>query len=143
MEIALIPLSLIRKFCKDVEKGIHLNILISNCFILCLIFCLKDLFINSHLPHICLFKHFLNIPCPGCGILRSLFEFSEFNIKSSFIYNPAGPLLFLFLISQFPLRILALRKAELRNRISYISKKSSNFLILALVIVWIVRMVII
>jgi len=143
MEIALISLSLIRKICKDIEKGIHLNILISNCFILCLFFCMKESFINSHLPHICLFKYFLGIPCPGCGILSSFFAFAKFNIKASFNYNSAGPLLFLFLVGQIPLRILALRDAELRNKISYISKKLSNILILALATVWIAKMIII
>jgi len=39
-------------------------------------------------PLHCLFKAIFGIPCPTCGIARSLVAISHFDLASAFYYNP-------------------------------------------------------
>jgi hypothetical protein len=43
--------------------------------------------IKDALP-ICLFKHFTGIPCPGCGMTRSVIFLSQFKFWEAFKMNP-------------------------------------------------------
>jgi hypothetical protein len=52
---------------------------------------------NDHFPVICLYRRFLNVYCPFCGISRSCACFLKFEFQQSLIYNP----LIVFLIPFF------------------------------------------
>lgn len=36
----------------------------------------------------CIFMHFLNIPCPGCGMTRAMLSVLRFDIVGAFRYHP-------------------------------------------------------
>ncbi len=48
---------------------------------------------------VCVSKHFLNIDCPGCGLLRSGASFLSGHWHQSIAYYPLGPLIFLSLLA--------------------------------------------
>lgn len=139
MEILILPSFLIRKICINESKRIHLNILISSCIVLIVIFSLLKTKVFTYIPHICLFQHFFNILCPGCGILRSLHSLINLKIVSSINYNPVGILLFVFIVSQIPLRITALINPISEYKINKFSHSISLLLISILLIVWLIR----
>ena len=50
----------------------------------------------------CLFKHFLSIPCPGCGMTRALLSVLRFDFAAAFQYHPmfwSLPILYLYFLS--------------------------------------------
>jgi len=139
MEILILPLFLIKKICVNESKRIHLNILISSCIVLIVLFSLLKTNAFACIPHICLFQHFFNIPCPGCGILRSLHSLINLKVVSSINYNPVGVLLFVFIVSQIPLRITALLNPRTEYKINNFSHSISLILIFNLLVVWLIR----
>lgn len=51
---------------------------------------------HTHLPGPpCLFRLMTNLPCPGCGITRSLKAIWHGDLLTAFRYHPLGPPLFL------------------------------------------------
>jgi len=49
----------------------------------------------------CLFKHFLNIECPGCGMTRAVLSALKFDFIAAFTYHPmfwSLPLIYLYLL---------------------------------------------
>ena len=40
------------------------------------------------LPVLCLFKRFLHIPCPGCGMTRAVVSLIRFDFASACHYHP-------------------------------------------------------
>ena len=135
----ILPFFLIKKICANESKRIHLNILLSNCIVLIALFTLLKTSSFTHIPHCCLFQHFFNIPCPGCGILRSLHSIINWEVISSFNYNPVGILLFVFICSQIPLRITAIKNPKTEYKISKFSHNISLFLTFNLIVVWLIR----
>lgn len=47
---------------------------------------------------VCLFKRITSIPCPLCGMTRAFVYAGHLRIVESFFHNPAGFVLFLYLI---------------------------------------------
>lgn len=47
----------------------------------------------------CLFKRFIGLRCPGCGLTRAFFALMSFDIKSALKYNFLSLPLFLFIIN--------------------------------------------
>ena len=141
MEIAIIPGFIIRKIIHDDVKQIHANILFSSMLIILILLSLDTCGHLISIPHFCLFQKVLHIPCPGCGITRSLFSTARGNIFLAWHYNPVGLLLFLFLLAQIPMRIIALKYDDATEIISRISRKGSLLIISSLILVWILKLV--
>ena len=74
MEIAIIPRFIIRRLFPEEINQIHANVLLTNILVIVLlVFWHNDYVYLSSIPHFCIFQKTMNIPCPGCGIIRSLF----------------------------------------------------------------------
>jgi hypothetical protein len=141
MEIAIIPHFIIRKLFSEEINQIHANVLLTNILIIVLlVFWHNYNAYLSSIPHFCIFQKILNIPCPGCGIIRSLFAIAGGSILSGWKYNPAGLFLFFYFLAQIPLRILALKSHTSKVKITEISQFGSKILISALFLVWIVKL---
>lgn len=55
--------------------------------------------VMGHFGITCLFKHFLGIECPGCGITRACLSLLHGDVKAAVAYNPmvfSAPLLILY-----------------------------------------------
>ncbi len=49
----------------------------------------------------CIFKHFLNVECLGCGMTRAILSAIKFDFKVAFMYHPmfwSVPLLYLYFL---------------------------------------------
>jgi hypothetical protein len=142
MEIAIIPRFIIRKIFQDDLKQIHANILLSSLLVIIALLIAPIYSANiASMPHFCLFEKVLHIPCPGCGITRSLFSVVRGNLFLAWHYNPAGLLLFFFTLFQIPARITALKYENTSELIFNGSRKISFFLLLSLVLVWMLKLI--
>jgi len=123
MEIAVIPRKLVSKLICDPDNQIHLNILLSSL----LLFILATLLVFGAnvlglLPHVCLAQSLIGIPCPGCGVTRSVLAFLAGDVSRAWSLNPGGPVLCATVAVQVPLRSMALcglcgtRTARLTSR---------------------------
>jgi hypothetical protein len=141
MVIAIIPRFIIKRLFLDEINQIHANVLLSNILVIVLlVFWHNECVYVSSIPHFCIFQKILSIPCPGCGIIRSLFAIAGGNILSAWKYNPAGLFLFFYFLVQIPLRIMALKSHTPKVNITEMSQLGSKILISALFLVWIVRL---
>ena len=70
---------------------------------------LRGLSLTQFVPP-CVFKRLTGLPCPGCGMTRSLIDLAHGNLSGALELHPLGLLLFpalvlLALASLFPLRL--------------------------------------
>ena len=133
MEINFFPRWILTKLHVPERSQQHLAVLISTLLIL--------LFVPMipHVPHFCLMKKFLGIPCPGCGISHSLMAAFRIDLTKAWAANPAGiaiALLFCYQMVARPVAIALPRAAEL---VSSISRYGSNFSVIVLFLVWTYR----
>ena len=130
MEIDFCPRWILAKLHVPERSQHHLAILISTLVVLLLVP------IIPHVPHFCLMKKILGIPCPGCGISHSLMAAFRFDLAKAWFANPAGigvALLFSFQIVARPIAIALPRAAGV---VSSISRYGSNFSVILLFLVW-------
>ena len=48
---------------------------------------------------LCLFRSQLEVPCPGCGLTRSVTSISHFEFAKAWDYHPFGPLIYALFIA--------------------------------------------
>jgi hypothetical protein len=74
-------------------------------------------YIDPQFHIICLFLTATGVPCPFCGLTRSLLSLSQGELLKSFWYHPLGPVIWggmaLFVLSSLILFVLR-RRVELR-----------------------------
>ena len=142
MDIAIIPKALLYRLGGDPEGCIHLNVLLSHLLLLigaALAICFSvDL---SVVPHVCLFDKLFGIPCPGCGLTRSLFALFVGDIHYAWTLNPAGPMLGTCLVAQLPLRIMALRMENWSRRAFGLSRIMTTGILITLFVNWIYQII--
>lgn len=142
MEIAFIPRFITRRLFIDDVSQIHINILLSSAIIILFFYFLGG---NSTLigaiPHVCLVEKMTGLPCPGCGIISSLTSAANGKYFSAWQHNPAGLLLFVFVIMQIPMRYIALRRVSTSVAIIKFSRWLSVLLVVFLFLVWICRLI--
>jgi uncharacterized protein DUF2752 len=51
----------------------------------------------DHGPVLCAFRRFFGIPCPGCGMTRSLVALVHLDLRSAFAFHPLGPIVIPYL----------------------------------------------
>jgi hypothetical protein len=133
MEINFCPQWILTKLRVSERSQYHLAILISTLVVLLLVP------IIPHVPHFCLMKKLLGIPCPGCGISHSVMAVFRLDLRKAWFANPAGigvALLFSFQIVARPFAIALPRAAGL---VSSISQYGSNLSVILLLVVWTYR----
>jgi hypothetical protein len=133
MEINFCPRWILAKLHVPERSQRHLAILISTLAALMLVP------VIPHVPHFCLMKKVLGIPCPGCGISHSVMAAFRFDLAKAWFANPAGigvALLFSFQILARPLAIALPRTAGV---VSSISQYGSNLSVILLFVVWTYR----
>lgn len=92
-------------------------------------------FINS-IPHFCLFHRLTGLPCPGCGMIRSILYLGDLRLIDSLKTNPNGLLITIAFILQLPLRIIALTNETYSLTIEKISQIMTRLIIASLLIYW-------
>lgn len=60
------------------------------------------------LPESCAMYSQFGLDCPGCGLTRSFIHFADGNLSAGIRLNPAGIVIFLYVVSQIPASILRL-----------------------------------
>lgn len=92
-------------------------------------------------PHICLMKALLGLPCPGCGVLHALAAVRRGHWAAGVQANPGGvglALLFGFQISARPVAILSARADRF---VSCVSRHGSHAVLALLLAVWLLRLI--
>jgi hypothetical protein len=133
MEIDFCPRWILAKLHVPERSQHHLAILISTLAALMLVP------IIPHVPHFCLMKKLLGIPCPGCGISHSVMAAFTLDLAKAWLANPAGigvALTFSFQVVARPIAIALPRTAGV---VSSISRYGSNLSMILLFVVWTYR----
>jgi len=133
MEILLCPRWLMNRLPVDERNRAHLNIFFS-----ILLVCLAAPLL-ARIPHVCLIRHFLGVPCPGCGITHSLIAIEQMQLGEAWRSNPAGIPFAMYLAFQVCARPLALYVQRTSATISGFSKLGEQIVLSALLVVWLVR----
>lgn len=139
MEISFIPKFIISHLSQDSLRQINWNILLSSILLIIALFFLNTDAIDSTFGF-CLFQHFLAIPCPGCGITRSVESLMHLQFVRAIEFNPAGILVLGSILSQIPLRMFALWKQDHYNFITSISRILTTITVVTLLIFWLQRL---
>lgn len=86
---------------------------------------------DSHIESsqsICPFKLLTGLPCPGCGITKSIIFLYKGDLIRSFTYHIFGPLVILFcIVSVLVLSIEMITRKEYFNKVLYSSKVAYTF----------------
>jgi len=135
MEISIIPRFLIKKISDNHIHQINWNILLSTILIL-LILMIVNISVLDMIPHFCLFEWLTGVPCPACGITRSVLCIYDFQIVESLKFNPNGILISSLFILQIPMRIIALINERHFIWIDRLSGILTRILISTMLIYW-------
>jgi uncharacterized protein DUF2752 len=135
MEIDFCPRWILTKLRIPERSQHHLAILVSTLLVL--------LFVPMipHVPHFCLMKKFLGIPCPGCGISHSILAALRFDLAKAWLFNPAGIAVALLFCYQIAARPIAIALPRATVVVSSISRYGSNITVILLFLVWSYRVV--
>jgi len=60
--------------------------------------------VDLPLPELCTLRRFTGINCPGCGLTRSFIALAHGDVRSAWIFNPAGVFWFAAIAFQVPYR---------------------------------------
>jgi hypothetical protein len=139
MEIAFVPSWLLNLLNRQKHVQWNLNVLFSSMLIVSSILLTSLDHVANLVPHVCLVQYFFRVPCPGCGIIRSLTAFARLDLRTAWLNNPVGPFLGVFLCLQIPARISALLFEHLERAVIACSSVVSRVLVVGLLIVWLYR----
>ncbi|MFC1554359.1 DUF2752 domain-containing protein [candidate division KSB1 bacterium] len=85
----------------------------------------------------CIFKKSTGLPCPLCGLTRSISETAYGNLNLAVMHNPAGPLVFFFI----GITLFVFIYCKFRSRsVSFELRKFIIILSIILVIIWAFRL---
>ncbi|MBZ5492213.1 MAG: DUF2752 domain-containing protein [Acidobacteriia bacterium] len=130
MEIDFCPRWILTRLRVPERSQHHLAMLISTLVVLLLVP------IIPHVPHFCLMKKLLGIPCPGCGISHSLMAALRFDLAKAWFFNPAGIAVALLFCYQIVARPVAIALPQAAAAVSSISRYGSNITVILLFLVW-------
>lgn len=99
------------------------------------------LFLAIHIPHLCLMRTVLGIPCPGCGVCHSIIAILRFDPVRAWAANPAGVGVALSLCFQLVARPIAIMAPRAGDLVSQSSRHISNVALGGLLLVWILRVI--
>jgi Protein of unknown function (DUF2752) len=134
MELLVFPRWLLNRLPISEQNRVHLNAFLS----VLLVFLLAPVLVR--IPHLCLLRHFLGIPCPGCGVTHSLIAVERMQFREAWLSNPAGIPLAMYFAFQVCARPFALCVERTGTAISRFSKLGERFVLSALLVVWLTRL---
>jgi hypothetical protein len=88
---------------------------------------------------LCALKAFTSIPCPSCGITRSIVEVCHGDVAGALRFHPLGPVLFAALVILVALPILPSSWCRTLGAISF-STKATMIAVAAILGTWAVRL---
>jgi hypothetical protein len=135
MEINFCPRWILAKLHIPERSWDHVAILLSTLVVLFVVP------IIPHVPHFCLMKKLLGIPCPGCGISHSIVAAFRFDMARAWLANPAGIGLALLFSFQIIAQPFAIALPQAAKAVSSISRYGSNFSVVLLFVVWAYRVI--
>ena len=92
---------------------------------------------EAHIPiAVCVMKQFLGVPCPGCGITRSIAALLAGNPSKAIECNAAGPFVMTFLLFQLALVVAAAVGAAPDQSILRSARLSDRMLLVLMLGVW-------
>ncbi len=68
------------------------------------------------MPETCMSRRVWGIDCPGCGLTRSFISMSHGQFGRAFSFNPAGPIVYLFVLVQIPWHLYQMFRLWKRRR---------------------------
>lgn len=139
MEPALLPVWLTRRLPGSFAISRNINILASCSLITVILISGAGIRVTA-IPHFCLFQRVLGIPCPGCGISRSLLAAARFHFSAAWNSNPAGIAIWFFLLFQVAARTFITFRKDLTVGIQSVCAGFGNVLIVSLWFVWFWRL---
>lgn len=74
------------------------------------------------LPETCIFFNLTGLPCPGCGMTRSITSAVRGDISGSFSHHKLGFLTVIYILSQFLLSLGVVFISGLRDRLQHVGK---------------------
>lgn len=90
----------------------------------------------------CLFKSYLSIPCPGCGLTRSFRCLFKGDIVGALNYNILSIFIFIFLILLFIFLIIDfIKKSNYLDRYMHFFVKYYWCIIILVIISWIINII--
>ncbi len=140
MVISFIPQSIIKRLSSDDRKQIHWNVLLSTCIVLVVMAIVPLKWLDA-LPHFCLIQKLGGIPCPACGIIRSVASLFDLHFRESVHFHPVGIALVSSFLLQIPLRMMALHRARLNAWAENLSKWITRFIIASLLVYWLFEII--
>ncbi len=139
VDIALVPVWLLRPLCADSRRRWHLNLALSGAAVALFFLCFPAALL-TRIPHVCLMQALAGIPCPGCGILTSLFALARGDLGSCWRANPAGTLVGALVLAQVPAHALALLRDSLSKAMTRATAISGTAVLAVLLVVWGIRL---
>jgi len=131
MEIDFCPRWILAKLHIPEQSQYHVGLLVSALLILLF------LPLAIRIPHFCLMQRVLGIPCPGCGVCRSILAILRLKPGIAWRANPAGigvASVFGFQLAARPIALMAPRTGSF---VSQASRNISNATLGSLLLVWV------
>jgi hypothetical protein len=143
MDLSFLPKAIIKKITISDSEQINWNVLLSNTLLICIGGTLLSFNIRivDKIPHICLIKELFGIPCPGCGILRSISELGHLHFLKSLQYNPVGIIILLSIFSQTIARFLLIIGRLSQDFVNKQTKIMNSTIITLLLTNWFINLV--
>lgn len=87
---------------------------------------------KTSFPNICIFRATTGLPCPGCGLTRSIVAAAHGHLAASFSHHRLGILTLIYVILQFVFNLCYLSIPKLRKPLSrYIKLLHKGIILLA------------
>jgi uncharacterized protein DUF2752 len=135
MEINICPEWLLAKLGVPPQARAHVAFLASA------LFALADAPVLIYVPHICLMRSLLKLPCPGCGVLHAMVAAMHGNLASGLQANAAGVSLVFLLAFQIIARPVAMAWTRAGEFVSRVSRHGSQAVLGLLMVVWVLRLI--
>ena len=74
------------------------------------------------LPDICIFKNLTGLPCPGCGMTRSITSAVRGDFAGSFVHHRLGLLTLIYILTQFLLSLGVVFISKFRDSLQHIGR---------------------